>query len=640
MLSEEESGNFPNLGHTVSLPLRPSQIESGDGPLRRAKTFPVRRRQSDDLSLAGAAAPLQQLISERTIEENPLPLLRALPALPRTPSLRLLIGSLPPASEGTELPCLARDLSTESQDALRRAGALIPNQYAAVARLLLQLVRMEKNGDLTCQDRRGLVASISAGRLEEAAAIVGALQKANPERPRICAICFEETPADKMLRMGCGEHFFCVDCLSRHVEVCIRESSCPRCPAPSCRYSFVTDDIRRCADDELFAQWDQLQLKVCLQTDSEFHQCPGVGCQYPILVDPSIQRIHCPSCCSVYCGKCRHPVHRSDVPCEAWEANRALWMDWLGSGCLDYHSAQSTTEAAHNVTLLTLIQSELFKAKNCRLCPSCKRIINKDGGCGMMVCGKDGDTGKSLSGCGHQFMWEQALQYKGQGAGNLGEAERRLEVAQVELRSTSMAKHAETPCYICGVTEILGPRFRCVQCDEVSIDICAECSFVVTERHPHVFQFMTAPNKDKEVDSEDVQDLMSRQDPRLNAWGRMMAAACGNEETWFVLAALTMCVDDGSLAWHQNLEILNKVRPYIMHEWENIQWWEADLNDSLGQQLSRRYRPYARVSTPCVAAIEPRTRKLLRLWDGEELSRFASRCQDEITELVLKHTEE
>lgn len=58
-----------------------------------------------------------------------------------------------------------------------------------------------------------------------------------------------------------------------------------------------------------------------------------------------------------------------------------------------------------------LMNDEQYKAQNCRLCPSCKRVVQRLEGCDTMICGQDAHGGNVQSGCGTKFNWARAQPY-------------------------------------------------------------------------------------------------------------------------------------------------------------------------------------------------------------------------------------
>jgi hypothetical protein len=58
-----------------------------------------------------------------------------------------------------------------------------------------------------------------------------------------------------------------------------------------------------------------------------------------------------------------------------------------------------------------LMNDEQYKTQSCRLCPSCKRVVQRLEGCDTMICGRDAHGGNVQSGCGTKFNWAQAQPY-------------------------------------------------------------------------------------------------------------------------------------------------------------------------------------------------------------------------------------
>lgn len=79
------------------------------------------------------------------------------------------------------------------------------------------------------------------------------------------------------------------------------------------------------------------------------------------------------------------------------------------------HEQQREETTQRNVELQQryqeLLADEQFKAANCRLCPSCGRVVQKLDGCDSMICGQNYHGGDVQSGCGNRFAWSKATPY-------------------------------------------------------------------------------------------------------------------------------------------------------------------------------------------------------------------------------------
>jgi hypothetical protein len=109
-----------------------------------------------------------------------------------------------------------------------------------------------------------------------------------------------------------------------------------------------------------------------------------------------------------------------------------LWTEWLAHGREQYLQQTQAQNAQYQNQLQQfqkekskhdqevkeaqdrfreLQQNEEWKAKHCRLCPNCGRVIQKLDGCDSMMCGQDAHGGNAQNGCGRPFNWSSAKRY-------------------------------------------------------------------------------------------------------------------------------------------------------------------------------------------------------------------------------------
>eukprot|EP01035_Chromulina_nebulosa_P010253 gene10253-13789_t len=136
-------------------------------------------------------------------------------------------------------------------------------------------------------------------------------------------------------------------------------------------------------------------------------------------------------------------------------------------------------EAELRKALEALQADELYKEKNCRLCPKCSRIIERVSGCDHMVCG-DG----TQKGCGSPFNWGAAPKYKA----NVS-VPPSLEKAPAKDGSVRLPCHHELCegepllCDHCDEA-IVGARLKCLHCP--SFNMCLSCHLFVGHKDKHI----------------------------------------------------------------------------------------------------------------------------------------------------------
>ncbi|CAF4771206.1 unnamed protein product [Rotaria sp. Silwood1] len=164
---------------------------------------------------------------------------------------------------------------------------------------------------------------------------------------------------------------------------------------------------------------------------------------------------------------------------------------------LDDYEKQQGANAKRNEELRRryeeLKADEELKAKTCRLCPHCKRVVQHMGGCSSMICGQNYHGGDQQSGCGKNFNWDQALPY-------IPIVNTVQEQMKSALENQQRVVHTGIRCKNCH-KEIEGIRFDCIHCHSLNYcEICEQrCTLAHSEelrrqkKQQHVFRLVTTP---------------------------------------------------------------------------------------------------------------------------------------------------
>eukprot|EP00727_Mastigamoeba_balamuthi_P010373 m51a1_g5959 hypothetical protein (437) ;mRNA; f:159750-161856 len=345
--------------------------------------------------------------------------------------------------------------------------------------------------DASASAARSAAASAAVpGPVEVDAETLRAIEEAQ-EPEYECVLCFDVLPVSRMYTVDCpASHRFCFDCLSRFAKLCIKEGVPVLCPAPdgSCEHVLADDEVLQIAaaraDVLTQADIEKYQEQTLLrgiQSIPGIIGCPTPGCKNWVVPSDSSkkERCVCEACGNEFCSLCKRTYHYN-TSCEEVFALQERWLQWCLEGRDQYH--RSKTDAIERVEALQrgidqrnqeilkryhdMLADEQYKLENGRLCPKCKRVIIKDGGCDSMVCGRD---------------------YHG---GNVQVSTHSNHAAIPEIARTVV--HTGVACDSCH-TEIVGLRFTCVNCP--ALDLCERCETEATLAHPndHVFHVITNP---------------------------------------------------------------------------------------------------------------------------------------------------
>ncbi len=91
----------------------------------------------------------------------------------------------------------------------------------------------------------------------------------------LCAICYEQVPGTRCVRLpDCGHHY-CSDCMATHCRTQVEMGAVEnlRCPDPGCRQVLAPFMVEQVVGPEMFARWEALLLQRTLDKMDDVVRC-------------------------------------------------------------------------------------------------------------------------------------------------------------------------------------------------------------------------------------------------------------------------------------------------------------------------------------------------------------------------------
>ncbi|CAF0999228.1 unnamed protein product [Didymodactylos carnosus] len=340
---------------------------------------------------------------------------------------------------------------------------------------------------------------------------------------RVCDVCTDSCTYDDIFVFDCeSNHKLCYSCYHDGIRAKFNSQEilcCPLCSANTAKplldgeinqLRIPIEDIRKYKDYQTrktFATYSNSTRGVI--------KCPNRECQWLVEAHNPEERfkVNCGLCNNEFCSLCNEQYHYR-TNCQDVAQLTQRWYFWCQTERGNYlrqraaadekyqgqlneynrardQNVKRNQELQHRYT--ELVADEQYKATNCRLCPKCRRVVQKIEGCDAMVCGQDAHGGNIQSGCSNKFNWSQAPVYQAQ-----ADQQQKFEQFLAEMPKQQIIDHNGIQCDNCK-EEIRGIRFVCIHCP--TLTFCEKCEQQQSLEHhnentfngekQHVFKLIT-----------------------------------------------------------------------------------------------------------------------------------------------------
>ncbi|KAJ7963351.1 RBR-type E3 ubiquitin transferase [Quillaja saponaria] len=182
---------------------------------------------------------------------------------------------------------------------------------------------------------------------------------------RLCTICMDRKTGRHMLSINECNHFFCTDCISKHVAAKVQKNNLKvYCPGINCNVELKPEYFSSIVPQEVLVRWETALCESSIPGSEKFY-CPFKDCS-ALLVDDGgtvVTCSECPYCNRLFCAQCKVPWH-AESTCEMFKRMKRI------------RGGYDMDQMAIN----------LASMENWRRCPSCKFYVERSSGCEHIRC--------------------------------------------------------------------------------------------------------------------------------------------------------------------------------------------------------------------------------------------------------------
>ncbi|KAL0108877.1 hypothetical protein PUN28_014176 [Cardiocondyla obscurior] len=200
-----------------------------------------------------------------------------------------------------------------------------------------------------------------------------------------CYICFEKCSGLNSIELENCQHIYCKSCMEKYIRINIVDYiSVISCPTVDCKYNISANDIKTLCPN-LFLHYEEMMLRLTLDTMEDVVHCPRISCQYPVIRDLNDDAPICPQCFYCFCIYC-HKAYHGQALCKMPSNDiMKLVEKYKNSSNVEKKMLEKKYGRRQIQSIETYLTTEYLQ-DNTKSCPKCHSLISKIDGCNKMTC--------------------------------------------------------------------------------------------------------------------------------------------------------------------------------------------------------------------------------------------------------------
>lgn len=211
-----------------------------------------------------------------------------------------------------------------------------------------------------------------------------------------CPICICEVMVDDIFVLDCNDdHKLCYDCLYQHALSKLNVNSALTCPIGKCNQIIHLNELNSLPFPKhvvrtLVQKYNEQLFNAAMSNTEGAIKCPNNTCKWVAIFDTKDRiNVECKACHTDFCSICRARAHFR-IECNDLPRLLQDWMNWCNTGrnmrqsdmkkikkaATDVKKAQERNDLLKK-NFEQLKKDENFKSENCKLCPNCRRVVQK-----------------------------------------------------------------------------------------------------------------------------------------------------------------------------------------------------------------------------------------------------------------------